>query len=115
MKRFLTIILATFMLCACTGCSGGGINSNIESASNSTDNTDGDIPEALKRKNEISYYTSDEVKKIIKENTKFDISEDFESFVPKSVSYLSYFDYAPVRFLYRLQGNVRISFPGRKI
>ena len=84
------------MLCACTGCSGGGINSNIESASNSTDNTDGDIPEALKRKNEISYYTSDEVKKIIKENTKFDISEDFESFVPKSVSYLSYFDYAPV-------------------
>lgn len=99
MKRFLTIILATFMLCACAGCSGGGIDSNVESASNSTDKTDDNgngIPEALKRKNEISYYTSDEVKKIIKENTKFDISEDFESFVPKSVSYLSYFDYAPV-------------------
>ena len=80
------------MLCACAGCSGGGIDSNIESASNSTDKTDDNgngIPEALKRKNEISYYTSDEVKKIIKENTKIDIAQDFESFVPKSDSYLS--------------------------
>ena len=66
MKRFLTIILATFMLCACAGCSGGGIDSNIESASNSSDNTDDDIPEALKRQNEINYYTDDEVKKMIR-------------------------------------------------
>ena len=114
MKRFLTIILATFMLCACTGCSGGGINSNvegtssssdntgsginsnIESASNSTDNTDGDIPEALKRQNEINYYTVDEVKKMIRENTRFNISEDFVSLVPKSVSYICSFDKAAV-------------------
>lgn len=114
MKRFLTIILATFMLCACTGCSGGGINSNvegtssssdntgsdissnIESASNSTDNTDGDMPEALKRQNEINYYTVDEVKKMIRENTRFNISEDFVSLVPKSVSYICSFDKAAV-------------------
>ena len=70
MKRFLTIILATFMLCACTGCSGGGINSNVEGTSsssdntgsdissnnerarNSTDKTDGDKPAAIKRQKE---------------------------------------------------------------
>ena len=96
MKRFLTIILATFMLCACTGCSGGGINSNIESASNSTDNTDDDMPEALKRQNEINYYTVDEAKKMIRENTRFNISEDFVSLVPKSVSYICSFDKAAV-------------------
>lgn len=96
MKRFLTIILATFMLCACAGCSGGGIDSNVESASNSSDNTDDDIPEALKRQNEINYYTDDEVKKMIRENTKFDISEDFVSLVPKSVSYICSFDKAAV-------------------
>lgn len=95
MKRFLTIILATFMLCACTGCS-GGIDSNIESASNSSDNTDDDMPEALKRQNEINYYTDDEVKKMIRENTKFGISEDFVSLVPKSVSYICSFDKAAV-------------------
>ena len=96
MKRFFTIILAIFMLCACTGCSGGDISSNAEGTSNSSDNTDGDIPEALKRQNEINYYTDDEVKKMISENTKFDISEDFVSLVPKSVSYICSFDRAAV-------------------
>ena len=85
MKRFLTIILATFMICSCTGCS---------DSNNNSDNTDSGLPEALKRHNEISYYTGDEVKKIISENTKFNIAEDFSGFVPKSVSYICYFDEA---------------------
>ena len=96
MKKFLAIILASLLLCSFAGCSGENNSINNDSGSVNTDDKSDGIPEALKRKNEISYYTSDEVKKIIKENTKFDISEDFESFVPKSVSYLSYFDYAPV-------------------
>ena len=96
MKEFLAIILASLLLCSFAGCSGENNSINNDSGSVNTDDKSDGVPEALKRKNEISYYTSDEVKKIIKENTKFDISEDFESFVPKSVSYLSYFDYAPV-------------------
>lgn len=106
MKKFLAIILASLLLCSLAGCSEENNSINNDSTQNdsssnndSTDKTndnDNSIPEALKRKNEISYYTNDEVKKIIKENTKFDISENFESFVPKSVSYISYFDYAPV-------------------
>ncbi len=96
MKKFLAIILASLLLCSFAGCSGENNSINNDSGSVNTDDKSDGVPEALKRKNEISYYTSDEVKKIIKENTKFDISEDFESFVPKSVSYLSYFDYAPV-------------------
>ena len=87
MKRFLAIILATFMLCSCTGCS---------DSNNNSDNTDGNLPEALKRQNEISYYTDDEVKTIIGENTKFNISEDFVSLVPKSVSYICSFERAAV-------------------
>lgn len=96
MKKFLAIILASLLLCSFAGCSGENNSINNDSGSVNTDDKSDGVPEALKRKNEISYYTNDEVKKIIKENTKFDISEDFESFVPKSVSYLSYFDYAPV-------------------
>lgn len=86
MKRFLAIILAAFMLCLCTGCSGDN---------SSYDNTDSNLPEALKRRNEISYYTNDEVKKIIQENTGFGISDDFQCLVPKSVSYICSFDMAP--------------------
>ncbi len=106
MKKFLAIILASLLLCPLTGCSeeNNSINNDSTQSDSSTDNDSTDktddndniIPEALKRKNEITYYTNDEVKKIIKENTKFSISEDFESIVPKSVSYISYFDYAPV-------------------
>ena len=96
MKKFLAIILASLLLCSLAGCSGENNSINNDSGSVNTDDKSDGVPEALKRKNEISYYTSDEVKKIIKENTKFDISEDFESLVSKSVSYLSYFDYAPV-------------------
>ena len=87
MKRFLAIILATFMLCSCAGCS---------DSNNNSDNTDSNLPEALKRRNEISYYTDDEVKTIIGENTKFNISEDFVSLVPKSVSYICSFERAAV-------------------
>ncbi len=96
MKKFLAIILASLLLCSFAGCSGENNSINNDSGSVNTDDKSDGVPEALKRKNEISYYTNDEVKKIIKENTKFDISEDFVSLVPKSVSYICSFDKAAV-------------------
>ena len=80
MKKFLAIILASLLLCPLTGCSEENNSINNDSTqsdssinNDSTDKTgdnDSSIPEALKRKNEISYYTNDEVKKIIKEEMK---------------------------------------------
>ncbi len=100
MKRKYLLLVCMLLLCGCAdGTSSHGDSqltnvSQVEEASSTADDSSvpsQTYPQREAMSNEIVYYTNDEAKEIIQNNTHFAVAENLQGAIPKNISHFSSF------------------------